>query len=274
MDGGYLQIEESTFAGNTAVTSVGGSGGGIYLNNGSAFVANATFSRNGATFGGGALFNNGGSAYLVDSIVANSSGGGNCYGIISDGGGNIQWPSNDLTCVGIIADPRLGPLQSNDSGGAPMTMALLSGSAAIDHAQYCSHPSDERGMVRPQGAWCDSGAYERGNPAVSQILAGSGQSTRVNSLFPVALQLRVMDEVGGPLDSVSVSFAGPGSGPSIANPAAISTSSIGIASFSAAANGVAGGPYLVTASAGPSTQLNGTFSLVNLGASYLPLIRR
>ena len=65
---------------------------------------------------------------LKNTIVANSPTGGNCYGTITDGGGNLSYP--DTTCPGINGDPMLGPLQNN--GGPTETMALGPGSAAID----------------------------------------------------------------------------------------------------------------------------------------------
>ena len=94
---------------------------------GAATVSNSTFSGNGALEGGG-IYNYGSTATLKNTIVADSPTGGNCYGSITDGGGNLSFP--DTTCPGINADPSLGPLQNN--GGPTETMALLPGSAAID----------------------------------------------------------------------------------------------------------------------------------------------
>ncbi len=100
---------------------------------------------------------------LSNAIVANSPDGDNCFGSITDGGGNLSYP--DTTCPGINADPVLGPLQ--DNGGPTWTMALGPGSAAIDAADdaICAadpvNNLDQRGVTRPQGAHCDIGAYER-----------------------------------------------------------------------------------------------------------------
>jgi hypothetical protein len=71
-----------------------------------------------------------GTLTLRNTIVANSGEIGNCYGTITDGGGNLSYP--DTTCPGINSDPALGPLQ--DNGGPTYTMALLPGSAALDAA--------------------------------------------------------------------------------------------------------------------------------------------
>ena len=54
----------------------------------------------------------------------------------------------------------LGPLAGN--GGPTATHALLDGSPAIDAADAAlCPPTDQRGVVRPQGAACDVGAFER-----------------------------------------------------------------------------------------------------------------
>jgi parallel beta-helix repeat protein len=56
-------------------------------------------------------------------------------------------------------DPLLGPLANN--GGITLTHALLPGSPAIDAANSNSFPpTDQRGVLRPQGAKPDIGAYE------------------------------------------------------------------------------------------------------------------
>lgn len=56
--------------------------------------------------------------------------------------------------------PKLGPLASN--GGSTQTMALLTGSPAINAVvSGCPPPGiDQRGVHRPQGGRCDIGAFE------------------------------------------------------------------------------------------------------------------
>jgi hypothetical protein len=146
-------------------------------------VGNSTFAGNGANYGGGLANSYGGAMTVINStvqgggihnesdstvtlkntIVANHSTGSTCIGPIIDGGGNLSFP--DATCPGINADPVLGPLQ--DNGGPTWTMALGPGSAAIDagvDATCAADPvdnRDQRGVVRPQGVHCDSGAFER-----------------------------------------------------------------------------------------------------------------
>jgi predicted outer membrane repeat protein len=150
---GTLSITNSTMSGNSSAQE----GGAIVNASASTSLTNTTLSGNSAGAGGG-VFNTG-TLTLKNSIVANSPSGGNCSGsgTIVDVGGNLSWP--DATCAGINQDPVLGPLASN--GGPTQTMALMSGSAAIDAAVDANCPStDQRGVVRPQGSHCDSGAFE------------------------------------------------------------------------------------------------------------------
>lgn len=128
-DLGYVHLQFSTIAGNSAAT-----GGGVWWQ--------------------GALPT---SVTLDNTIVANNTGG-NCGGsAITGGGGNLSYPDN--TCPGTVADPKLGPFANN--GGPTKTMALLSGSPAIDAAPACQTNVDQRGIARPQGPACDAGAYEK-----------------------------------------------------------------------------------------------------------------
>ena len=62
--------------------------------------------------------------------------------------------------TGTNVDPRLAPLDTYGPG--VRTMALLPGSAAINivSAAHCL-ATDARTVARPQGAECDSGAFER-----------------------------------------------------------------------------------------------------------------
>jgi len=177
-----LTINNSTISGNSAPTW---HGGGI-LNTGTLRINNGTLNGNSAVEGGAIL--NGvhicsprkgcktyGTATLQNSIVANSPSGGNCSGYvpIASSGYNL---SSDATCDFRSAgdlnnlDPMLGPLQNN--GGPTQTMALPSGSPAIDagNPNGCRDgfgnllKTDQRGAPRhdPEDTrGCDIGAYER-----------------------------------------------------------------------------------------------------------------
>jgi hypothetical protein len=78
---------------------------------------------------------------------------------------------SDSSCTGftgsgdlVDVDPLLGPLQ--DNGGPTFTMALGTGSPAIDAADdgVCASSAvkgvDQRGLPRPGGPHCDIGAFE------------------------------------------------------------------------------------------------------------------
>jgi CSLREA domain-containing protein len=150
---GNATITNSTFSGNSA-----SAGGALFTDGaGSLTVTSSTLSGNSADLGGG-IFNGGfGTVALANTIVANSPSGGNCRGVILDGGGNLSWP--DTTCPGINQDPLLGPLQNN--GGPTETMALPPESPAVDAAGACPPPAtDQRGVLRPQGPRCDIGSFE------------------------------------------------------------------------------------------------------------------
>jgi len=161
---GEGDVSNSTFYGNRAPNEYGGA----IANRGTLTVTNCTFSNNAAYYVyGGAIFNfcsssHCGTVTLKNSIVANSTSEGNCYGGITDGGGNLSYP--DTTCFGINQDPLLGPLQ--DNGGPTLTMAPGAGSPAIDAAldAICDadpvNGLDQRGIARPQGSHCDIGAVE------------------------------------------------------------------------------------------------------------------
>ena len=71
------------------------------------------------------------------------------------------------------SDPKLGSLAWN--GGPTRTMALLSGSSAIDTASALFSPSvDQRGVSRPQKNGHDRGAYEAGIRKMLTIKASLG----------------------------------------------------------------------------------------------------
>ena len=191
-----LTINNSTISGNSAQSKYS-VGGGI-LNNSTAIINNSTLSGNSASVIGGGIESPSGSALTISSstlsgntaatgagigsylspvtlqntMVANNTGG-NCSGTMTSNGYNL---SSDGTCSfsgpGDLnsTDPKLGPLANN--GGPTQTMALLSGSPAIDsgNPSGCTDgqghllKTDQRGSRRPDKEdtiGCDIGAYER-----------------------------------------------------------------------------------------------------------------
>jgi hypothetical protein len=109
----------------------------------------------------------------------------------------------------------------------------------------------------------DSFMITAGAAASLTATGGTPQSAIINTQFPQPLEVTVTDAAGNPLSGVTVTFTAPTSGPSAAlsNGGSVTTDANGHASVTATANGIAGGPYLVTASAGTLTPVS--FSLTN-----------
>jgi CSLREA domain-containing protein len=170
---GTLSVNNSSFSGNQANEFQGGA---IFLDSGIVSVSNSTFLYNSATSGAD-IYQRGGSITLTNSILGNSSAGGNCFGTVTDGGYNI---SDDTTCgfdtstgatgqtIGDNVNPLLDPNGLQNNGGPTQTIALLSNSPAISAIPPAQCPAtDQRGASRPatgQNA-CDIGAFEGSIPA-------------------------------------------------------------------------------------------------------------
>lgn len=170
---GDALVENSTISGNT---SVAWHGGAIFHTDGMLRLSHATVAGNsapGGTTGGifvGTFGPGGAQAELLGSLLAGNSGDQCLRGFFGPGpvaitslGGNL---ASDGSCVldgagdQPGADPLLGPLAAN--GGPTLTHGLLAGSPALDAAAAATCPAtDQRGTARPQGAGCDSGAFER-----------------------------------------------------------------------------------------------------------------
>lgn len=164
LNDGALAVSNSTFAGNHADTH----GGAISIEQGSMTLTNVTVSGNSTNGEGAGIYvnkdqNNTGTLNLRNSIVANNNGGLNCggTGTLNNDGNNLRYPASDTSCVGAFGDPKLATLANN--GGPTQTMALQTGSAAIQLAAANCPSTDQRGFVRPLlGGKCDAGAYELG----------------------------------------------------------------------------------------------------------------
>jgi CSLREA domain-containing protein len=186
-NGGNLLLVGSTLSINSSI-SAGSTGGGLD-NSGIASLTNVTIQGNTAQNGGG-IFNDGtitslnitvaynntgianssGEIRFKNSIVSDSSDGPNC-----SGGGTNSSEGNNLdsgnTCNFITTsdlhdtNPNLGALL--DNGGPTLTIALMTGSPAIDSGNNLDCPlKDQRGAFRPADGdsngskICDIGAYE------------------------------------------------------------------------------------------------------------------
>lgn len=158
-------LSNTTISGNQAFSAAGvnvASAGTQFTlrhvtiaNNQSAVASNAP---------GGLSIALGVNARIANTIIAANTGSSQCNsGVnVTSLGGNL---SSDNSCGltnatdQLTADPLLGPLQ--DNGGPTWTHALAAGSPALDAGVeiHCLLV-DQRGVSRPQGAACDSGAYE------------------------------------------------------------------------------------------------------------------
>jgi predicted outer membrane repeat protein len=198
-------ITNTTFAGNVA----GRFGGAIYSEATiPVTLAFVTVTANqGQEIEGGGI---GGSLRVRDSIVAGNTAltHADCQtGELTDEGGNVGGPScgfalpSDATTV----TPLLGPLE-----GSPIPyLEPLAGSPALDRALAPCPATDVRGVARPQGGACDSGAVERVVPAPlvagpTLIAPGGGKPTGVKApSLTAANQSHAVWRAGSKLASIS-----------------------------------------------------------------------
>ena len=198
---GALNISNSTFTNNSAASGGAaiGSGSSIFPN-AMLVISNSTFTNNAA--GNGALYGGGGHMTVLNSTIVGNNGGGISFlyspitltnTIIADNPGNDDCHrliggtvfvadsynidsdgSCDNATTQTSAQLNLGSLA--DNGGETQTIALLTGSTAIDAGDDTLCPAtDQRGVTRPQGAHCDVGAFE------AEVEVQSGPTLTVNT---------------------------------------------------------------------------------------------
>ena len=285
-----LNIINSTLHNNTAF----GRGGGIYNNSPDATIniSNSTLSQNLSVNGGGGGVNNdnGGLVKFLNSIIADNShqdlsgpfaslGHNLLTSFVGSSGFTLGTNNANGDLVGASfarVFPILGPLQNN--GGPTQTRALLPGSPAIDAGDNCvvlaggclATPltTDQRGVARQVNLTVDIGAFESRAFTLSAT-SGTPQSTAVNTLFN-PLVVTVNSAAGDPVAGGVVVFSS-SSNQTVPNAILISgpNNSIsetihddGQASTRPSANGLAGGPYNVTATIDRSAA-SASFSLTN-----------
>lgn len=201
--GGTMIIFNSTIAGNHATTSGGGvasdgSGSSGTFYNTTIVCNDADHDNNKTGSGGGIFFVGSGSTLNVSNSLLAGNYVGNTQPVYSDcdGSGTLNMPLYDFSLIGsspgttgsctvygvfgtwdfINSIDYLGAL--HDNGGPTQTVALLSGSNAINSAgrfdtglclDQNSQPiqTDQRGFPRNFGS-CDVGAFEYG--AVSDVI--------------------------------------------------------------------------------------------------------
>ncbi|HEX5837999.1 MAG TPA: right-handed parallel beta-helix repeat-containing protein, partial [Anaerolineales bacterium] len=138
-------------------------GGGLHnAFSGNPTLINVTFSENSVTENGGSIYNESSSPVITNSILYNNTQGTQVEIYNASGTPTVRYSivEGGYTGTGNLdQDPLLGALQ--DNGGFTQTMALGSGSPAIEAGNDADCPAtDQRGISRPQGAHCDIGAYE------------------------------------------------------------------------------------------------------------------
>ena len=192
---GLVTLRNLTISGNSARNN----GGGIFITetiqtpttanlNNVTITINLADSDNDGIGDGGGIFRVGGTAQVQNSIIAGNydtpgnSGGGSinpdCSGAFSSQGHNLigrndgcsgytNGANSDKVGSGAsLINPLLAALANN--GGTTQTHALIPGSPAIDAGNplppggggFNCAGTDQRGVIRPQGAACDIGAVE------------------------------------------------------------------------------------------------------------------
>jgi len=114
---------------------------------------------------------NGGTATLKNTIIANSTNGGNCSGTFAAGSTNNM--ATDATCGPSFTQVTSAQLNLGSLTGSPAYFPLLAGSFAVDAGDNatCADPNtvnnqSQNGVIRPQdgngdgNAVCDIGSYE------------------------------------------------------------------------------------------------------------------
>ncbi|MFM7099253.1 MAG: choice-of-anchor Q domain-containing protein, partial [Gemmataceae bacterium] len=173
---GALTISNSTMVANKANTK----GGGIY-NSGNLSITNATISGNSANSNnGGGISNYATLNLLSNTIIANSTSGGDFAGNTPVSSSNNLITIGSLTGATTVtgAQIKLGPLQ--DNGGPTFTMALGAGSVAI--GTTAGTGTDQRGINRTTN---DIGAYSFG----IQVTNTSDSSTAGSGSLRAAINL-------------------------------------------------------------------------------------
>jgi CSLREA domain-containing protein len=176
LEGATLTVTNSTFVGNNAAGLWGGGAIGNF-DNSSLTVTYSTFSNNTAAGSGAAISNGGnstpGGVATLQAVLlsANTTGANlvNCHnesGTLTDDGYNLE--DGDTCGFGGTSlknkDPLLGSLA--DNGSPTQTLALQDGSPAVGTIPAGTAGCgtillvDQRGVNRPAGLACDTGAFE------------------------------------------------------------------------------------------------------------------
>jgi hypothetical protein len=199
-----------TFSGNSVSGGLDSAGGGMDNSSSNPVLTNVTFSGNSAEYGGG-MANYSSSPSIGNTILWGNTASTDGAQVFDDGSGSPSVSDSVVQdgYVGgtniITTTPMLGVLGNH--GGATQTVPLQAGSSAIDAGNdaVCP-PTDQRGVIRPQGAHCDIGAYEVDTTAptvVSSVRADANPTTADSVDFVVTFSEAVtgVDTTGFTLTS-------------------------------------------------------------------------
>ena len=190
-NGGTMTVNNSTVAGNSAA---GTSGGGIYNSPyGTLSLTNATIAYNYSGQNGGGLLN-AGTTTMTNTIVALNTDGldqtpGDADDIYTTGGTTtatyslIGYSSNSgVTSAGgnILNPGTVGLSTLGNNGGLTETIALLSGSPALDAGGGSFLSADQHGNSR--GETPDIGAYQLSSGAADSLSLSVSGSNLVATL--------------------------------------------------------------------------------------------
>ncbi|SMP69664.1 Dockerin type I repeat-containing protein [Neorhodopirellula lusitana] len=158
---GDITVTNSTIAGNTASVA----GGGIASEGANVTLTSVTIADNTAATGGGV---SAGTSVVtaINSLIADNHAttSPDLDGTLTSNGNNLIGDTTGTTLIGSDAsdvldmDPLLAALA--DNGGPTQTIALLTGSPALDAGVAAGLMTDQRGIARPQGPAIDIGAFE------------------------------------------------------------------------------------------------------------------
>ena len=221
---GILTLNSSTVANNQGFNGIDTENGTTTLNNstvsghqGSGIFQ--TFSHifiNNSTISGNTNGIDTEQGYELELTIQNSVVAGNthdCIGVMTSAGYNLignksgcqfTLKTGDITNV----DAKVGQLI-----GYPGYIPLLLGSPAINAGNPATClPTDERGMVRPQGSRCDMGSYEYKTPGPAASMGyaiGSNQTGEAGGVFAKPFTVYVVDSVGSPVQNIPFTFTAP-----------------------------------------------------------------
>lgn len=186
-----VTINNSTFSGNNAG---GGQGGAINTyNNASTYAKayNSTFYNNTASGTTQALFaGSSGRIQLFNSIISHPSANANlCNNTGAAGNNNVEYNNTGTLCTAatgrITTDPKLLTLAYN--GGPTKTMALDTGSSAIDASGASATASDQRGVAAVGTR--DAGAYESSGSASDTVAPAPVSNLATGAIGATTVQL-------------------------------------------------------------------------------------